>query len=116
MHVTEVYAMLVCFKGYVCPEALGESCFSSANISRDDNPLGHSLWKMQQEIEKLHHQAVLFLSVRQSTGDVIDVQLCLIFEHALTGLHAFKPQTNYFLGWVILFPRKVIILFLKTKA
>jgi hypothetical protein len=87
MHVTEVYAQLVCFKSYVCPETLGNGCFSRANVSCHDNPLGHSLWKTQQEIEKFHQQTVFFLSVRQSARDVVDVELCLIFKHALMGLH-----------------------------
>jgi hypothetical protein len=107
MHVTEVYAQLVCFESYVCPETLGNGCFSRANVSCYDNPLGHSLWKTQQEIEKFHQQTVFFLSVRQSARDVVDVELCLVFKHALMGPHGFEPQTNYVQGCVILFPRTV---------
>jgi hypothetical protein len=90
---------------------LSERCFSRANIARYDNPLGHSLWKPQQEIEKLHQQRVFFLSVGQSAWDIVDVELCLIFKHALTELHGFEPQTNYAQGGVILFPRTLISLF-----
>jgi hypothetical protein len=90
MHITKVHTQLVGFESYVCPETLGESGFSSANIARYDNPLGHSLWKTQQEIEKFHQQVVLFLSVRQSAWDIVYVEFCLIFEHALTELHGLK--------------------------
>jgi hypothetical protein len=54
MHVTEFHAYLVGFKRYVCSETLGESGFSRANIARYDGTLGHSVGKMQQEIEKFH--------------------------------------------------------------
>jgi hypothetical protein len=111
MHVTEVHACFVGFESYICPETLRKSCFSCANISCYDNPLGHSLWKTQQKIEKFHQQTVLFLPVGQSAWDIVDVELCLILKHALTELHGFEPQTNYVQGWVILFPRNIIVLF-----
>jgi hypothetical protein len=59
---------------------------------------------MQQEIEKFHQQAVFFFSVRQAGWNVVDVEFCLIFKHALMGLHGLKPQTIFVQGCVILFP------------
>jgi hypothetical protein len=101
MYVPKFCALLVCFKSYVCPETLGKGGFSSANIACYDNTLSHSLWKTQQEIEKFHQQAVFFLSVRQAAGNVVDVEFCLVFEHALMWRHGFKPQINYV--WTVLF-------------
>jgi hypothetical protein len=113
VHVTEVYALFVCFDSDVCPETLGKRGFSSANIACYYNPLGHSFWETQQEIEKFHQQAVFFLSVKQTVGDVVDVEFCFVFEHTLMGRHRFKPQINYV--WAVLFFSLVIILF-RAKA
>jgi hypothetical protein len=74
MHITELHAPLVRFKSYVSPETLCKSGLSSANLTCYYNPLSHPFWKTQQEIEKLHQQTVLFLSVRQAAGNVVYVK------------------------------------------
>jgi hypothetical protein len=74
MHITEVRALLVCFHRDVCSETLGKGGFSSANIACYDNPLSHAVGKLQQKIEKFHKQAVLFFSVRQAAGNIVDVE------------------------------------------
>jgi hypothetical protein len=80
---------------------LGKRGFSSANITCYDNPLSHPFWKMKQEIEKFHQQAVFFFSMRQAAGNVVDVEFRLVFEHAVMWRHGFKPQVNYV--WAVLF-------------
>jgi hypothetical protein len=115
VHVTEVYAPLVRFRGYVCSETLGKGGFSSANLACYDNPLSHPFWKLQQKIEKFHQQAVFFFSMRQAAGNVVDVEFCLVFEHALMGRHRFKPQIKLRSGCVILFACRIISIF-GTKA
>jgi hypothetical protein len=107
VHVTEVYASLVCFQGYVGSETLGKGGFSSANLACYDNPLRHPLWKTQQEIEEFHKQAVLFFSVRQAAWNVVNVQFRLVFEHASMGCQRLRPQTifswqrNILLRWLV---------------
>jgi hypothetical protein len=75
------------FHGYVCAEALAERCFSRADVACNDDSLRHSLWKTREVTEELHQQAAFFLSVRQTAGNVVYVQFCFVFEHALMEFH-----------------------------
>jgi hypothetical protein len=89
VYVTKVDAPLVRFASYVRSETLGKSGFSRAHLACYNYSLSHPFWKLKQEIEEFHQQAVFFFSVRQATWNVVYVEFRLVFEHALMGRHGF---------------------------
>jgi hypothetical protein len=83
MSVTETYPALFCLSAYVRSEALSKRGFARAHISSYYDSLRHFSLRMPNETEKLCEQTQFLVSVRELVGNIADVQLCFILEHAL---------------------------------
>ena len=84
--------MFTCFTSNVSSEALGKHSFAGADFSGYHDPLSHLTRSSKDETEKFFQQAQFSISVRQFVGNVVDVKLCFISEHASVGRQTVNPQ------------------------
>ena len=92
MNVVEVYRPLASFMCYVCSKALGQRSFACSNVACYYYSLGHFSRRLQCEAKEFLKQVQFLLSVGKSIGNVVDVELRLVFEHIPIMRHSVEPQ------------------------